>query len=84
MDFNIFKYLDEDTEVPRSLQQRMKGLEVEKSGIEKDEGTVKSKAITGKKNKLKRLSKQQQFKAEARLEKKKKRKLLVAKSKSTY
>ena len=82
MDFNIFKYLDEDVEVPKSIQLRMKNLE--RSGIDKEEITVKSKAITGKKNKGIRVNKQMQFKAEAKLEKKKKRKLLVAKAKNTY
>lgn len=84
MDFNIFKYLEEDVEVPRSLQQRMKNIDVDRTGIDKKEIVIKSKAITGKKNKGKRLSKQQEFKAEAKIEKKKKRKMLIAKSKTTY
>jgi hypothetical protein len=84
MDSNIFNLLDDDADVPRSIQQRIRDISVDRTGIDKDEILTKSKKIAGKKNKTKRLGKQQQFKAQAKAEKKRKRSLLKVRSKSTY
>ena len=84
MDNNIFNLLDDDAEMPKTIQEKIKSLNVEKGGIDKDDSGLKSKAITGKKNKTKRYGKQRQFKEEAKLEKKKKKNILKAKSKNTY
>lgn len=39
MDYNIFNLLDDDAEMPKSIQQKLKNIE--KNGVETDSLTIK-------------------------------------------
>ena len=82
MDSNIFNLLDDDAEMPRSIQQRIKS--VEKGTLEKDRSEIRSKSIIGKKNKIQKYGKQRDFIEAAKADKKKRKHLLRVQSKNLY
>ena len=83
MDSNIFNLLDDDAEMPKSIQQRIREVEM-KSNEKFDKTEFKSKAIVGKKNKEIRRGRETQSRASARFEKRQKKQSLRSKSKGVY
>lgn len=99
MDSNIFKLLDEDEEengeirkvykkiiedTGKSIQQKLRDVEMEEDEDKNEKKVVKSKAIVGKKNREVRMSKEVSLRTQAKLDKKKKKMSLKAKSKNNY
>lgn len=71
----------------KSIQQRIKDVEMEEEEekeLKNGKKMVKSKAIVGKKNREVRMSSEVGLRTKAKLDKKKKRSTLRAKSKCTY
>lgn len=99
MDSNIFKLLDEDEEENgeirkvykkiiedncKSIQQKLRDVEMEEEEDKNEKKVVKSKAIVGKKNREVRMSKEVSLRTQAKLDKRKKKMSLKAKSKNNY
>jgi hypothetical protein len=83
MDSNIFNLLDDDAEVPRTIQQKIRDVSF-KSEEKFEKSEIKSKAIVGKKNKEIRRGRDSKSRSDAKLSKRQKKESLRSKSKSIY
>ena len=83
MDSNIFNLLNDDAEMPKSIQQRVREIQL-KSNEKFDKNEFKSKAIVGKRNKELRHAKENLSMNNAKNEKNQKKQSLKSKSRSVY
>ncbi|CAG9336344.1 unnamed protein product [Blepharisma stoltei] len=83
---NIFKILDEDSDAePVSIQEKVKEAKtITRSGIDKSEIPIKSKAIVGKKSRMLRKGKDRDNMIENKYLKKQKKNSLRQKAKHSY
>lgn len=83
MDSNIFNLLNDDAEMPKSIQQRVREIHL-KSNERFDKNEFKSRAIVGKRNKEIRHAKENLSMKNTKNEKNQKKISLKTKSRSVY